>query len=107
MYFTEPHKLYFYDVRESFFDAYRDVMNPFFKDPNGKIMTYTEVKKRAVYHRPFYTREDTERIGDEARKFVMYSETDWTKADKLVRNMGRVSVQVNICLFSSKNIPNV
>ena len=36
--------MYFYDVRESYFDAYHDVMNPFYKDPNGKICMYTEMK---------------------------------------------------------------
>ena len=37
--------MYFYDVRESYFDVFREVMNPFYKDPNGKICTYTEMKR--------------------------------------------------------------
>lgn len=86
--------MFFYDVRESFFDAYRSVMNPFYKDPNGKLCVYTEMKKTAVYHTPFYSPEDRSKVGDEARKFVMYSNEDWLKIDKKVKNMGRTPVQV-------------
>ena len=87
-------KLYFYDIRESFFDAYRTVMNPFYKDPNGKLCTYTSMKKCAVYHQPFYTEEDRSSIGDEARKFIMPSDKLWQKMNKIIKNMGRTPVQV-------------
>ena len=72
---TEPLKLY--DMRESFFDTYRRIMNPFFKHAEGEIMQYSEMKKNALYKEPIYSSEDRACIGDKARKFVMYSDTDW------------------------------
>ena len=93
---TEPYKMNFYDVRDSYFDGYRTVMNPFFKDPAGKICNYTEMKKRAVYHTPFYNDADRNSVGEEARKFIMYSNADWQKTDKYVRNLGQTPVQVKI-----------
>ena len=87
-------KLYFYDVRESFCDAYRTVMNPFYKDPNGKLCTYTSMKKHAVYHLPFYTNEDRAMIGEEARKFVMPSDKLWQKTNRILKVLGRTPVQV-------------
>ena len=87
-------KLYFYDVQELFFDAYQTVMNPFYKDPNGKLCTYTSMKKCAVYHQAFYMAEDRSSIGDEARKFIMPSDKLWQKMNKILKNMGRTPVQV-------------
>ena len=78
--FTEPYNMYFYDVRESYFDAYRDVMNPFYKDPNGRICTYTEMKRHSVYYEPFYLNEDKHHVGEEGRKYMMPSDRLWTKA---------------------------
>ena len=97
--FTEPWKLYFYDVRESFFDAYRTVMNPFYKDLNGKLCTYTTMKKHAVYHEPFYSQHDKKSIGEEARKFLMPSDKMWQKASKILNNIGRSPVQVKLILY--------
>ena len=84
----------FLDVHETYFDAYQNVMNLVYKDPHGKICVYTEMKKTAVYHTPYYSSEDQQRICQEARKFVMRSDGDWTKTSTLVRNYGRTPVQV-------------
>ena len=35
----------FFDVRETYFNAYWNVMNPVYKDPHEKICVYTEMKK--------------------------------------------------------------
>ena len=93
---TEPPRLYFYDVHEKFFDAYRAVMNPFFKDAEGKISKYTEMKKNALYVEPIYTPEDRNLICDEARKFVMSSDNEWSKVQNNLQRMGRTPVQVQI-----------
>ena len=69
-------------------------MNPFYKDPNGKLCTYTLMKKRAVYHLPFYTNEDRATIGEEARKFVMPSDKLWQKTNRILKVLGRTPVQV-------------
>ena len=69
-------------------------MNQFYKDPNGKLCTYTSMKKRAVYHQPFYTEEDRALIGDKARKFIMPSNKLWQKMSRILKNMGRTPVQV-------------
>ena len=84
----------FFDVHETYFDAYRNVMNHVYKDPHGKICIYTEMKKTAVYHTPYYSSEDQQHICQEARKFVMRSDGNWTKTSTLVRNYGRSPVQV-------------
>ena len=94
--FTEPVEMYFNDVRESYFDTYRGVMNPYYKDPNGKLYEYSMMKKRAVYHHPFYNSNDEKVVSEEARKCIMPSDKMWSKARKLVDNMGRTPVQVKI-----------
>ena len=94
--------MYFYDVREPYFDAYREVMNPFYKDPNGKICTYTEMKQRSVYHEPFYTNEDKRHVGEEGRKYMMPSDKLWTKSCKILTSLDRVAVQVIIFSMNKK-----
>ena len=70
------------------------MMNPMFKDPNGKICSYNEMKKNAMYHEPIYSFEDKKKVCEEARKYVMRSDTDWGKVQRLVGGMNRTSVQV-------------
>ena len=86
--------MHFFDVRETYFDAYQNVMNPIYKDPHRKICIYTEMKKAAVYNSPYYSGDDQQCICQEARKFVMRSDGDRTKISTLVRNYGRSPVQV-------------
>ena len=94
--------MYFYDVREPYFDACREVMNPFYKDPNGKICTYTEMKQRSIYHEPFYMNEDKCHIGEEGRKYMMPSDKLWTKASKTLTSLDHVAVQVIIFSMNKK-----
>ena len=89
-------------VLEKFFDAYRAVMNPFFKDAEGKISNYTEMKKNALYAEPIYSPQDVNRICDEARKFIMTSDNEWSKVQNNIQKMGRTPVQVPI--FSNLNV---
>ena len=71
-------------------------MNPFFKHVEGEIAEYSEMKKNTLYKEPIYSSEDQACIGDEARKFVMYSYTDWSKVQKSIGNLGRTSVPIYI-----------
>ena len=75
------------------------MMNPMFKDPNGKICIYDEMKKNALYHEPIYSYEDKKKVCEEARKYVMRSDTDWGKVQRLVGGMNRTSVQVKTFSF--------
>ena len=94
--------MYFYDVSEPYFDTYREVMNPFYKDPNGKICTYTEMKQRSIYHKPFYMNEDKRHVGEEGRKYMMLSDKLWTKSCKILTSLDRVAVQVIIFSMNKK-----
>ena len=71
-------------------------MNPYYKDPKGKLCVYTTMKKRAVYHHLYYNPDDKKVVSEESRKFIMPSDKMWSKARKLVDNMGRTPVQVKI-----------
>ena len=62
MFIAEPPNIYWYDVREPYFNAYRDCMDPVYKDPLGRICEYTEMKKKTIYKQPFYRENMRERI---------------------------------------------
>ena len=59
------------------------------------------MKKNALYKEPIYSPQDINRICDEARKFVMTSDTEWSKVQNNIQRMGRTPVQVPI-FFKSK-----
>ena len=77
-------------------------MNPYYRDPNGKLCEYSYMKKRAVYHHPFYDPADKKVVSEEARKFIMPSNRMWSKARKNVENLGRTPVQVKIICKKNK-----
>ena len=62
-------------------------MNPFFKHAEGEIAEYSEMKKNVLYKELIYSSEDQACIGDEARKFVMYSDTDWVESTEIDREL--------------------
>ena len=101
--FLQNHTICTSTMSESYFDAYRDVMNPFYKDPNGKICMYTEMKRRSVYHEPFYSNEDKRHVGEEGRKYMMPSDRIWNKASKTLTSLDRVAVQVMIISINKNN----
>lgn len=93
---TEGHTLHFLDVRETYFDAYRAVMNPFFKDPNGLICDYKVMKKKAVYKQPFYSEGDKNKVSDEGRKLLLRTNADLSDIRRLLKSYHRTAVQVNL-----------
>ena len=58
-----------FDVHETYFDAYRNVMSQVYKDPHGKICIYTEMKKATVYHPPYYSSEDQNGVSTLVRNY--------------------------------------
>ena len=84
------------DVRENYFDGFRERMETFFKSQTGKLVQYNEVRQRSVYSQPFYTTEVSNRIDKEARKFFMSSDTDYRKVKRIVEGLNRVMVPVSI-----------
>ena len=75
--FTEPPNIYWLDVRESYFNGYRESMDPFYKDPFGCICQYTEMKKRIIYKEPFYKEHDKDKIDAEGRNCFLMSNDDY------------------------------
>ena len=85
-------------MRDSYFDAYRSAMNPFFKDPNGKICEYDEMKDRGIYRVPYYTEEEEHQVDVEARKYMFCSNTDYQQVRKMSQGMKRGLVKVGLYL---------
>ena len=71
-------------------------MDPFFKSPSGRICNYAEMKPRADYSEPFYTREDEKKVDAEPRKFLFASNEDFRKMRRELQAYERVLEQVKI-----------
>ena len=50
--------LHWFDVRESYFNTYHQHLGGGYRAPEGKIYNYDEVKKSAMYQKPFYKEVD-------------------------------------------------
>ena len=87
--------MHWFDVTEEYFNAYRDNMDPFFKSPDGTIFTYDEVRPTCVYKTPYYTDEDTRKVGPDARKFLMASNKDYEVVKKQVQSLKRTLTTVS------------
>ena len=61
------------------------------------------MKKNVMYHEPIYSLEDKKKVCEEAQKYVMRSDTDWGKIQRLVTGMNRTLVQVKYFLENGKN----
>lgn len=84
--------MYWVDVRESYFNGYRQCIDPFYKDPFDNICDYSQMKKRAVYHEPFYTGET--KIEPDARVLLMQSNDDYRVIKQQLQKLNRVGVRV-------------
>ena len=49
---------------------YRNHIGGFYKAPEGRIVDHNEVRRAAMYEKPYYDPNDKEFITDEARKLV-------------------------------------
>ena len=73
---TEPANLHWLDVKESYFNSYRQNLEDVFKAPGGRIVQYDEMKPEQLYKKPYYRESDREYIDEEARKFLFASNED-------------------------------
>ena len=62
---------------------------------------HNEVRRAAMYEKPYYDPNDKEFITDEARKFLFKTNDDWQSCKNILQKMKRTLVQVScLCLFS-------
>ena len=87
--------MYFLDMKESYFQGYRDALDPVFKDPKGRICNYTEMKKKFVYAEPFYDDSAHQRLDVDAKKFLFSSQADWNNVKRQLQSIDRVGVRVS------------
>ena len=94
--FTEPPNIYWLDVHESYFNGYRESMDPFYKDPFGHICQYTEMKKRIIYKEPFYKEHHKDKIDAEGRKCFLTSNDDYKIMKRQLQILNRTVAAVRI-----------
>ena len=87
--------MYYLDVKETYFQGYRDCLDTVLKDPKGCICNYTEMKKECVYCKPFYDEKDNDRLDLDAKKFIFSSQRDWEIVKKQLQAIGRTGVRVS------------
>ena len=63
---TEPFNIHYYDVCESYFNAYPANIHSFFRDRDGTICEYMEVCLHSVYRQPYYSEDECDTIHYEA-----------------------------------------
>ena len=96
--------MYWLDVRESYFNGYRECMNPFYKDAFGRICVYKEMKNRALYREPSYL-SDT-RIEADACLLLMKSNEEYRVVKRQLQSLNRAGVLVSV-LIKFKNVANI
>ena len=105
IYFAEPPNLTWLNVTEEYFNVYRTHLGGFYKAPEGRIVDHNEVRRAAMYDKPYYDPNDKEFITDEARKFLFKTNDDWQSCKNILQKMKRTLVQVScLCVFSKITI---
>ena len=87
--------LHWFDVRESYFNAYCQHLGGGYRAPEGKIYDYDEVKKSAMYQKPFYKEMDKNFADEEAHRYLFKSNEDWNSVKKTLQSMKRTLVPVS------------
>ena len=96
--------MHWFDVKESYFNAYREQMDPFYKDPNGLILDYDEVEQcRILYKEPYYLEEIRDLIEPEGHKYFIATPDDWSCIKRQLRSLKRVGVMVSVLYIIFKN----
>ena len=91
--------MHWFDVRDIYFDTYRDNMEAFFKAPGGKIFRHKETKVRKGYEKPYYSAEDKEHVDEESRKFMFKSNDDKRHCKRIIQGLSRSLVQVSLVFY--------
>ena len=92
---TEPANLHWLDVKESYFNSYRENLEDVFKAQGGHIIQYEEMKPEQLYKKPYYRESDREYIDKEARKFLFVSNDDLKNVKRTLQGMKITMVQVS------------
>ena len=92
---TEPVNLHWLDVKESYFNSYRENLEDVFKAPGGCIIQYEEMKPEQLYKKPYYRESDRKYTDEEARKFLFASNDDLKNVKRTPQGMKRTMVQVH------------
>ena len=92
---TEPANLHWLDVKESYFNSYRQNLEDVFKAPGSRIVQYEEMKPEQLYKKPYYRESDREYIDEEARKFLFASNEDLKSVKRTLQGIKRSMVQVS------------
>ena len=92
---TEPANLHWLDVKESYFNSYRENLEDVFKAPGVRIIQYEEMKLEQLYKKPYYRESDREYINKEARKFLFVSNDDLKNVKRTLQGIKRTMVQVS------------
>ena len=91
--------MHWFDVRDNYFDAYRDNMEGFFKAPGGKIFKHRETRARKGYQQPYYSADDKKYVDEESRKFMFRSDDDKRHCKRIVQGLSHSLVQVSLLFF--------
>ena len=94
-------------MKETYFQGYRDALDPVFKDPRGRICQYTDMKQKVVYGRPYYDEEANRRLNIEAKKFLFRSNSDWNNVKKIITDINRLPVSVSFNKYMYKLCINI
>ena len=88
---SEHSNLYFLDVQATYFDGYRDVLDPIYKHPKGLIKEYTK-----GYKTPSLDPATQDKIDIEGKKFLMKSNAEWKAVRYELQRLNRRGVSVSI-----------
>ena len=87
--------MYYVDVKETYFQGYRDALDPVYKDPRGKICKYNEMNQKFVYGKPYYTADQEKKLTLETKKFLFKTNMEWTHVKRIVTDLERLPVSVS------------
>ena len=88
---SEPSNLHFLDIQKSYFDGYRDVLDPVYKHPKGIIKSYTR-----GYITPVLDPSTQNKIEIEGKKYLMKSNNDWKSVQYEIQTLNRKGMSVSI-----------
>ena len=95
--------MHWFDVRDIYFDTYRENMEGFFKAPGDKIFRHRETKARKGYEKPYYSEEDKLHVDEESRKFMFKTDDDKRHCKRIVQGLSHSLVQVSFVFYIFSN----
>ena len=85
----------FKDIQETYFNGYRDVLNPVYKDPAGIIFEHAETNRRKTYNEPLIDSSKINKMDVEARKCLMKDQSDWKNIKRKLQMYNRSPLRVS------------